>query len=229
MESRTHIVPIGLTEFYCLFPSLDARTVYKYINFPSHHFQSTGEDSLDVLRVPEVAIYHFDLYSWAQCFDIGNCVITQTGGRIWLRAKDETQICSSLCERAGTCSAYSYSEKKERLAIRRPLAQAHPGSTLYLIHPSPRHLRRNLQSQLGVESGGRQCLPLDAPVMSTFWPLSEKRSSDGMIGVGSRFGAAIDIWLGDSKVSLDHCSRFTRFWFGMDKNSKTGVDRRCWC
>lgn len=33
-------------------------------------------------------------------------------------------------------------------------------------------------------------LPLEAPVIRTFWPVSEKRSSDGMVGVGSRLGAA---------------------------------------
>jgi hypothetical protein len=53
-----------------------------------------------------------------------------------------------------------------------------------------------MHSQLGVKSEGKRCLPLEAPVMSTFWPFSEKRASDGMIGVGSRLGGvgvAIDV------------------------------------
>lgn len=36
-------------------------------------------------------------------------------------------------------------------------------------------------------------LPLEAPVINTFWPVSEKRSSDGMIGVGSRLGVASEV------------------------------------
>jgi len=36
-------------------------------------------------------------------------------------------------------------------------------------------------------------LPLEAPVISTLWPVSEKRSGDGMIGVGSRVGTAGEV------------------------------------
>jgi len=68
---------------------------------------------------------------------------------------------------------------------------------LYLIHlhlhviPGETYIH-NWESNLKE----KRCLPLEAPVMSTFWPLSEKRLSDGMIGVGSRLGAvgiAIDV------------------------------------
>jgi hypothetical protein len=112
MERMTHIIPVCFTEFHSLFPSLDTCTVHKHIDLPSHHLQSTGEDSLDVLRVPEVTVDHFYLHSWAQRFDSGNCVITQSRGRILWRAEDETQISPGLCERDGTCSTYACSENK---------------------------------------------------------------------------------------------------------------------
>jgi len=52
----------------------------------------------------------------------------------------------------------------------------------------PRQSRSNT-----VRTCSQWYLPLEAPVISTLWPVSEKRSGDGMIGVGSRLGTAGEV------------------------------------
>ena len=82
-KEETYIIPICFTKFNCLVASLDARTVYKYIDLPTHKIQSTRKHGFDVFRVAEVAVHHFDTHVWAECRNGGNRIVSQSGCRVW--------------------------------------------------------------------------------------------------------------------------------------------------
>lgn len=115
-REETYIIPICFTKFNCLVAPLNTRTVYKYIDFPSHKIQSTGKHGFDIFRVPEVAVHHLDFHVWAECLDGGNRIISQVGRRVWERAEKETEIGPGLGKCNGTCGAYACAEKK-KLAV----------------------------------------------------------------------------------------------------------------